>query len=172
MHYAIIETGLGQIGIGWTERGVARLALPSNRLADQLSRWGRRADPPEPILPLVERVTRYGAGDPVDFGGFELDLGSVPDFHRAAYMDIRRLKWGQTTTYGDIARRLGDVQLARAVGQAMGANPIPLIIPCHRVLGADGKTGGFSSPGGVATKMKMLAIEQAATPQGQFSFGF
>lgn len=172
MRHAIIETGLGQLGIGWTDRGLARLALPSSRLGDQLSRWGRRDVPLASIQPIVERLMRYGSGEPVAFDEFELDLSAVPDFHRAVYAEIRRVKWGQTTTYGDVARRLGDVRLARAVGQAMGANPIPLIIPCHRVLGAGGKTGGFSSPGGVATKMKMLAIEQAATPQGQYSFGF
>ena len=172
MQYAVIETALGAMGLGWTERGVARLALPGAKLADRLSRWGRRAEPSGPLLLLIDRVVRYAEGEPVEFSDFELDLAVAPDFHRAAYNDIRRLRWGETTTYGDIARRMGDVQYSRAVGQAMGANPIPLIIPCHRVLGADGKTGGFSAPGGVAAKMRMLALERATTPAGQFSFGF
>ena len=96
----------------------------------------------------------------------------MPEFHRRCYDDIRQVRWGCTTSYGEIARRLGDVQLSRAVGQAMGANPIPLILPCHRVLAAAGRAGGFSAPGGVATKMKMLAMEQAAAPGGQYAFGF
>ena len=78
-----------------------------------------------------------------------LDLTEVPDFNRQAYAELLKIGYGETTTYGAIARTLGDVAMSRAVGQAMGANPIPLIIPCHRVLGADGKAGGFSSPGGV-----------------------
>jgi len=101
-----------------------------------------------------------------------LDLEGIPDFNRQAYAELLKIGYGETTTYGAIARTLGDVTLARAVGQAMGANPIPLIIPCHRVLGADSKPVGFSSPGGVAAKMQMLALEHAASPTGQYAFGF
>lgn len=172
MDHAVIESGLGAMGIGWTERGVARLALPGGNLIDRLSRWGYRATPPPAIAAVIELVVRYGDGEAVEFDACVLDLDAVPDFHRAAYEAIRQLRWGQTTTYGAIARRLGDGNLSRAVGQAMGANPIPLIVPCHRVLGADGRTGGFSSPGGVTTKMRMLALEQAASPEGQLAFGF
>jgi methylated-DNA-[protein]-cysteine S-methyltransferase len=172
MYYAAIETELGAMGLGWTEHGLARLALPGGNLADKLSRWGHRGEPPTSLRTLIDAIIRYATGEPVEFDAFELDLGVVPDLHRQAYEDIRKLRWGQTTTYGDIARRLGDLQLSRAVGQAMGANPIPLVIPCHRVLGADGKTGGFSGPGGVSSKMRMLALEQAASPQGQLAFGF
>ncbi len=172
MDCAVIETELGDIGIGWTDKGLARLSLPGGNLTDRLSRWGHRHEPPAAISPIVEAIVRYGQGEPIEFDAYELDLGVVPDFHRAAYEDIRKLKWGQTTTYGAIARRLGDGNLSRAVGQAMGANPIPLVIPCHRVLGADGKAGGFSGPGGVGSKMRMLALEQAAAPGGQLAFGF
>jgi methylated-DNA-[protein]-cysteine S-methyltransferase len=172
MDHAVIETDLGAMGIGWTERGVARVSLPGGNLADRLSRWGYRETPPPKVAEAVELIIRYASGEPVEFDTIELDFGVVPEFHRAAYNDIRNLKWGQTTTYGAIARRLGDGNLSRAVGQAMGANPMPLIVPCHRVLGADGKTGGFSGPGGVSTKMRMLELEQAAAPGGQLAFGF
>ena len=101
-----------------------------------------------------------------------LDLDGQTEFNRRVYGDILKLRWGETTTYGEIARRLGDVALSRAVGAALGANPIPLIVPCHRVLGSNGKAGGFSAPGGAGAKMKMLAMEKAASPEGQFSFGF
>jgi len=97
---------------------------------------------------------------------------SAENFFTDVYEVAKLVPKGRVTTYGAIARALGDVTLARAVGQAMGANPIPLIIPCHRVVGSDGKTGGFSSPGGVTAKMRMLALEHAASPTGQYAFGF
>jgi methylated-DNA-[protein]-cysteine S-methyltransferase len=172
MQYAIIETELGDMGLGWTERGLARLALPGANLANLLSRWGHPGVPPEALMPVIDRIFFYARGEQIEFDDLELDFGVVPEFNRRCYDDIRKLKWGQTTTYGAIARRLGDGNMARAVGQAMGANPIPLIVPCHRVLGADGKAGGFSGPGGVPAKMRMLALEQAASPQGQLAFGF
>jgi methylated-DNA-[protein]-cysteine S-methyltransferase len=110
----------------------------------------------------------------VSFAEVALDLSGVPDFHRRAYEQLLTVGWGQTVTYGDLARQLGDVGLSRAVGQAMGANPTPLVIPCHRVLASDGKPGGFSAPGGAASKVKMLALEGVSigVPAGQMSFGF
>jgi methylated-DNA-[protein]-cysteine S-methyltransferase len=85
----------------------------------------------------------------------------MPDFNLQVYEIARKIPAGETLTYGDIAKRLGDVQLSRAVGQAMGQNPVPIVVPCHRVVAAGGKTGGFSAPGGSQTKLKILAIERA-----------
>ena len=172
VNYAFLKTDLGQIGLGWTDAGLARLSLPGGNIVDRVTRWGREGDPGPAILRIMERIVAYAAGAETDFSDCILDLSVVPAFHRRAYEDIRSLRWGQTATYGEVARRLGDVQLSRAVGQAMAANPIPLIIPCHRVLGSGGKSGGFSAPGGVATKMRMLAMEQASAPGGQYAFGF
>ena len=176
MRYALIETALGTFGIAWTELGVARVALPGrDRIGTEM--WISR-EPAEPGFPegeiatLFDRIKRYAAGEPEDFTDVPLDLTGIPDFNRQAYNELLKVAYGQTTTYGAIARTLGDVSMSRAVGQAMGANPIPLIIPCHRVLGADGKTGGFSSPGGVTAKMRLLALEHAASPTGQYAFGF
>jgi methylated-DNA-[protein]-cysteine S-methyltransferase len=117
-------------------------------------------------------IRRYAEGERIDFSGVPLDLDGIPEFNRQAYAELLKVGYGETTTYGAIARTLGDVALSRAVGQAMGANPIPLIIPCHRVLGAGDKAVGFSSPGGVGAKMRMLALEHAASPTGQYAFGF
>lgn len=176
MRYTLIDTALGTFGLAWTEKGVARVALPGpDRSRTEM--WISR-DPAEPGFPdgalagLPERIRRYAAGERVDFTGVPLDLDHIADFNVACYGELLKLGYGETTTYGAIARTLGDVALSRAVGQAMGANPIPLIIPCHRVLAADGRTGGFSSPGGVTAKMKMLALEHAASPTGQYAFGF
>lgn len=172
MHYAFLDTALGQMGLGWTRTGLARLSLPGGNIADRVTRWGRAGEPTAAIVEIMERVVAYASGAETEFADLELDLSAAPEFHRRTYEDIRGLKWGQTATYGEIARRLGDLQLSRAVGQAMAANPIPLIIPCHRVMGSGGKSGGFSAPGGVTTKMRMLAMEQASAPGGQYAFAF
>lgn len=173
MFYSLIDTAIGTMGLGWTERGVARFALPgADRTATEDLFLRHGATPGGPDGALVAAVVAYGAGERVEFAGTALDLDGVPDFNRRVYDDILALGWGETTTYGAIARRLGDVNLSRAVGRALGDNPIPLIIPCHRVLAADGKTGGFSAPGGVTSKMRMLALEHASTPDGQYGFGF
>ncbi len=176
MRYALVDTAIGTFGIAWTDSGVARVALPGGDRA-RTELWISR-DPAEPgfpdgvLAPLPERIRRYAAGERIEFTDVPLDLDGLPEFNRRAYAELLKIGYGETTTYGAIARTLGDVALSRAVGQAMGQNPIPLVIPCHRVLGADGKTGGFSSPGGVVSKMKMLALEHAASPTGQYAFGF
>jgi methylated-DNA-[protein]-cysteine S-methyltransferase len=176
MRYALVDTAIGTFGVAWTDQGIARVALPGrDRVNTEM--WISR-DPAEPGFPdgpfagLPDRIKRYAHGLPEDFSDVPLDLEGVPIFNRQAYAELLKIGYGATTTYGAIARTLGDVTLSRAVGQAMGANPIPLIIPCHRVLASDGKMGGFSSPGGVTAKMRMLALEHAASPTGQYAFGF
>lgn len=176
MRYALIDTALGTFGIAWTAAGLARVALPGRDRA-RTEMWISR-DPAEPGFPegelglLPERIRHYAEGAREDFTDVPLDLEGVPAFHRQTYAELLKIGYGETTTYGAIARTLGDLALSRAVGQAMGANPVPLVIPCHRVLGADGRSGGFSSPGGVEAKMRMLALEHAASPTGQYAFGF
>lgn len=174
MHYRMLDTALGPMAIGWTEAGISRVLLPGDTPDEMRARLdkaggledaGGRPD-------VAARVLAYAEGANDNFADVTLDLSRVPEVNRRIYEHIRELPWGETTTYGAIARWLGDVALSRAVGAAMGANPIPLIVPCHRVLAADGRTGGFSSPGGVRAKMEMLALEKAASPTGQFSFGF
>ena len=176
MRYALIDTDLGTFGLAWTEAGVARVALPAaDRARTEI--WISR-EPAEPGFPdkqlaaLPEMIRHYAAGELVDFSEVPVDLSEVPEFNRRVYAEALKLRYGETTTYGAIARTLGDLTFSRAVGHALGANPIPLIIPCHRVLASGGRTGGFSSPGGVSAKMRMLALEHAASPTGQYAFGF
>ena len=176
MHYTLIETALGTYGLAWSKTGVRYVALPG-RTANALGGWIERigAEPGEPAgvyAELPDMIRRYADGEQVDFSAIPLDLSGVPEFNRLAYAELLKVGYGETTTYGAIARALGDVALSRAVGTAMGQNPIPLIIPCHRVMGANGKPTGFSSPGGVTAKMRMLALEHAALPSGQYAFGF
>ncbi|TIX30475.1 MAG: methylated-DNA--[protein]-cysteine S-methyltransferase, partial [Mesorhizobium sp.] len=120
-------------------------------------------------------IQAYAAGADVDFSDVPVDLDGVDDFRLAIYDAARKLGFGETTTYGELARRAGHAGLARETGAALGANPVPLVIPCHRILAAGGKIGGFSAPGGSATKERMLAMEGVRVgppPAAQASFGF
>lgn len=174
MRFRIFDTALGWFAIGWTDAGISRVMLPGEeaaRMRERLVGAGGIKDGAGQGE-VVARIAAYAEGAEDAFRDVPLDLSGVTELQRRIYEHIRGLGWGETTTYGAIARWLGDVALSRAVGTAMGQNPIPLIVPCHRVLAAGGRTGGFSSPGGVRAKMEMLALERAASPTGQFSFGF
>jgi methylated-DNA-[protein]-cysteine S-methyltransferase len=117
--------------------------------------------PPAAVQGAIDGIVELLAGKPNDLTDVVLDLDGVPEFHRGVYDIARTIPPGSTMTYGDIAKRLGGVELSRDVGQALGRNPCPIVVPCHRVLAAGGKPGGFSAIGGVVTKLKMLAIEGA-----------
>lgn len=179
MNCCVVDTELGAFGLGWTEKGIARAQLPGLSEGDLARRIGRDgAKPAQPsamVLEVIDSVRAYARGERVDFSAVPLDLDGVPDFHRRAYAILVTIGYGVVTTYGALARQLGDVTLSRAVGQAMGANPIPLIVPCHRVLASDGKPGGFSAPGGSVSKIRMLGLEGVAVGNhdpAQASFGF
>lgn len=178
MQTTVFDTALGRFGIGWTDKGLARLQLPGlddDQMQERLNRDGAVPGAPDhAINALIDAIEDYAEGAYVDFASTPLDLTGVPAFHSRAYELLLTFGWGQMTTYGEMARQLGDVSLSRAVGQAMGANPIPLVIPCHRVLASDGKPGGFSAPGGATTKLRMLALEGVSpgVPAGQMTFGF
>jgi methylated-DNA-[protein]-cysteine S-methyltransferase len=117
--------------------------------------------PPAAVQDAIDGIIELLAGKPNDLTDVVLDLEGVPEFNRGVYDIARSIPPGKTLTYGDIAKRLGGVELSRDVGQALGHNPCPIVVPCHRVLAAGGKPGGFSANGGVVTKLKMLAIEGA-----------
>lgn len=178
METTIFDTALGEFGIGWTDAGLARLQLPGLDRAELLQRINRNGaqsgEPPRAMEALINRIEDYAEGKADNFSDVALDLAGVSDFNRRAYDLLVLVPWGETTTYGAMARQLGDVGLSRAVGAAMGANPIPLIIPCHRVLASDGKPGGFSAPGGAESKLRMLTLEGVSigAPAGQMTFGF
>ena len=164
--YQIFETAGGFCGIAWSEAGITRFQLPtrSAEAAEQrLQRRLPRAElgaPPARVLDAVAAAKSYFQAEKTDFSGFVLDLEEQSDFFKQAYVAARRIGWGQTTTYGALARELAaGPEAARDVGQAMAKNPVPLIIPCHRVLAAGGKLGGFSAPGGSAAKIRMLELE-------------
>jgi len=119
---------------------------------------------PTEIAEAVARIQALLAGDRSersDLSGIDLDLSRAPPFHQRVYEVVRRIPRGATMTYGEVATLVGEPGAARAVGQAMGKNPCPIVVPCHRVLAASGRMGGFSAPGGASTKSKMLVIEGA-----------
>jgi methylated-DNA-[protein]-cysteine S-methyltransferase len=151
----------------WGERGILALQLPDagedstrRRVRQQFPEARETGRPPE-VERAVDDVRRLLEGEPRDLSAVTLDMGRTPELDRRVYEIARATGPGETTTYGEIATRLGDIGLSRAVGQALGRNPWPLIVPCHRVLAAGGKPGGFSAAGGVTTKRRLLEIEGA-----------
>jgi methylated-DNA-[protein]-cysteine S-methyltransferase len=174
--FALFDTAIGTCGIVWTSRGIAGVQVHNaSERATRASLLRRFPDAQEVApLPAVQRaidgIVALLRGEPSDLSDVTIDVDKVPEFNRKVY-DIARsiIPPGATLTYGEIAERLGDKLLARDVGQALGQNPIPLIVPCHRVLAAGGKTGGFSAPGGVISKLRLLTIE-GAQPNGPTLF--
>ncbi|HEX7438364.1 MAG TPA: methylated-DNA--[protein]-cysteine S-methyltransferase [Caldimonas sp.] len=165
--YTLFDTPIGACGIAWSERGVSGLQLPEATAGRTRARLlgrlpgTREASPPPPVRAAIAGIVALLQGEAVDLGAVELDETGVPPFHRRVYAVARGIGPGATLTYGAIAERLGEPGSARAVGQALGSNPFAIIVPCHRVLAAGGRIGGFSARGGAATKRKMLMIEQA-----------
>jgi len=171
--YCLFETALGPCGIAWSEGedsqtpSVVLLKLPDATAKLTEARIARNSGarksttPPQKIAELIQRIGKHLEGDAQDFQDVVLDLNGAGPFARLVYEEARKIPTGQTRTYGDLARALNKPLAARAVGQALGKNPIALIIPCHRILAAGGKIGGFSTYGGLDTKTRMLAIEGA-----------
>lgn len=167
-HYALFDTPIGICGIEWGPRGINGVQLPMGSDEKTRARIRQRrgdiaeAAPTDEVQRAIDRIVKLLGGERDDLLDIALDLDGVPEFNRGVYDIARTIPPGQTMTYGDIARRLGGVELSRDVGQALGRNPCPIVVPCHRVLAAGQKPGGFSARGGVDTKLKMLAIEGAA----------
>ncbi|MGE4250304.1 MAG: methylated-DNA--[protein]-cysteine S-methyltransferase [Parvibaculaceae bacterium] len=167
--YSFFPTGIGACGIAWGAQGITGVSLPEAHEARLRARFNTRfpeaqeAPPPPEVARAIARIQALLAGGRDDLQDIALDDAEVPTFNKRVYAIARRIPPGATRTYGDIAKELGDPLLAREVGQALGRNPFPIIVPCHRVLAAGGRTGGFSATGGVETKFRMLAIERAKT---------
>jgi len=179
LEYCLVASAFGPIGLLWSEAGLVRLALPDREASaqDWLLRGveAAEADPPATLEPGIVKLQRYFAGVRVDLSDIPVDLTGVPDFFRTLYLEMRLLGWGETMTYGELGARVGAPPgAARAVGQAMGRNRLPVVIPCHRVLASNGRPGGFSAPGGVATKLRLLDMEgvSLSKPSRQLAFAF
>ena len=173
--YTLFETAIGTCGIVWTARGVCGVQLPEKDATATRARVQRRhpaaveAALPPAIRRAIDGIVALLAGEKRDLSDIAIDDERQSDFNKRVYAIVRQVPPGSTMTYGEVAERLGDKMLARDVGQAMGENPTPIIMPCHRVLAAGGKTGGFSAPGGIVTKLQLLTIE-GAEPSGPTLF--
>jgi methylated-DNA-[protein]-cysteine S-methyltransferase len=167
--HTFFDTAIGCCGIAWSERGIVAVQPPEGNERRTRARLARRfpdaraAPPPPAVAQAIDGIVALLRGEASDLSAVALDFEGVPAFERRVYEVARTIAPGATLTYGEIAARLGDALLARDVGQALGRNPFPLIVPCHRVLAAGGKTGGFSANGGVTTKLRLLTIERART---------
>lgn len=170
IRYVLFETAIGVAGLAWNGVGLVACLLPEPDADSARRSFLRRlpgaseADHPAPdqwaaVIAGVQALLR---GEPADLTDAVLDLARTPAFDAQVYQIARAIPPGETLTYGEIATRLGDRLLAREVGAALGRNPWPIVVPCHRVTAAGGRPGGFSARGGVNTKLKLLAIEGAA----------
>jgi methylated-DNA-[protein]-cysteine S-methyltransferase len=171
LSYALFETAIGPCAVIWSERGIRGVLLPETDTERTRARVLKRfpgaveQTPPAGVAGAIDGMTALLGGEPADLTGIGLDTEGMDPFHRRAGEAARAIPPGQTRTYGQLAAQLGEPHAAQAVGQAMGKNPFPIIVPCHRVVAAGGKTGGFSAPGGSRTKLKLLQIEGALNPE-------
>lgn len=165
--FHLFATAIGDCGVVWSGRGIAGMQLPEKSASATRARIARRfpdareAAPPPEIARAIADVVALLGGEGKDLGSIAVDLDRNSEFDRRVYAVARSIPPGGTLSYGEIAAQLGDRQLAREVADALSRNPVPLIVPCHRVLAAGGKMGGFSAPGGVRTKLRLLSIEGA-----------
>lgn len=163
----LFDTAIGPCGIAWTQDALAAVQLPETTVAGTRERMLRytgslaESEPPPFVQAAIARIRRLLEGDRDDLADLPLAWDEVPEFHRKVYAITRAIPPGEVLTYGEVARRVGEPGAARAVGQALGRNPFAPVIPCHRVLAAGGRSGGFSAEGGALTKLRMLEIEKA-----------
>jgi methylated-DNA-[protein]-cysteine S-methyltransferase len=168
---ALFDTPIGRCGIAWGDLGVTAIELPARDDRATCARLlrgcpqARVSEPPPEVREAIEGIRAVLSGEPRDLACVSLDMRQVAEFERRVYELARNIPPGTTRTYGDLARQLGDRGLAREVGQALGKNPFPIVVPCHRVVAANGGAGGFSAPGGRQTKLRLLALERTS-PNG------
>jgi methylated-DNA-[protein]-cysteine S-methyltransferase len=167
VEFTVFETAIGWAGLAWADKGLVGVHLPEAIAETTRASFYRRfpdaveAASPAGLEPVIGAIQGLMRGEKTDLSGAVIDVGRVPDFNARVYEITRAISPGETLTYGDIAVKLGDRLLARDVGVALGQNPWPIVVPCHRVTAAGGKLGGFSARGGVQTKIRLLNIEGA-----------
>jgi len=178
--YTLFATPIGECGLAWNARGICAVQLPEASSAATRTRLlrkaprARSATPPPVIRRAISAILRLLNGKSPELGSLPLDYGDATEFHRRVCEAARAIPAGQTLSYGELAAKLGQPGAARAVGSVMARNALPIIVPCHRVMAAGGRAGGFSAHGGINTKLRMLRIEGASVadqPQAELAFG-
>lgn len=179
MPYTIFDTAIGPMGLAWNDAGISAIQLPEATAAATRARLGRRSPDagvetagPAWIRDAIERMRSHLGGRPQDLTRVRLDPSRVSPFTLRVYEALRRVPSGRTVSYGELAQLAGSPGAARAIGRAMATNPFPVVVPCHRVLAAGGKAGGFSAFGGLVTKDRLLAIEQSPVRVAQRALPF
>ncbi len=165
--FTLFDTVIGRCGIMWGARGIVAVQLPEVSESKTRARLrercpdARESPPPSAVQRAVDGIVALLRGETPDLSAIPLDMDHVPSFHRRVYEAARAIQPGATLSYGDVAARVGAPGAARAVGQALKRNPFAIVVPCHRVLAAGTKVGGFSADGGITTKLRLLSIEGA-----------
>ena len=165
--FTLFDTAIGPCGLAWGDAGLRGVQLPEADARQTQQRMHQRfpgapeAVPPAEVQTAIAGITAMLRGKAHDFSTLALDMRGVPAFHQRVYAVALGIPPGQTLTYGEVAAQLGEPGAARAVGQALGRNPFAPVVPCHRVLAAGDKPGGFSASGGIRTKLRLLLIEGA-----------
>lgn len=164
-HYILFDTPIGRCGIAWRGKQIAAVQLPAATPKQTAAHLVRRANdatesvPPRWVHQIIRRIAEHLAGTTRDLSRIPIDCGDMPPFHRAVYDAARTIPVGRTCTYAELAAAAGSPKAARAVGQALARNPFPLIVPCHRIIGANGRLTGFTAHRGIALKEQLLAME-------------
>lgn len=165
--FTLFDTSIGACAVAWNDIGLVGVWLPEPTSVLLRARIARRHPdaiervPPPPVAGAIAAIAALLAGERVDLSGIALDETRVDGFDRHVYAASRRIPPGRAVTYGELAARVGAGASARAIGQSLGRNPFPLVVPCHRIVASGGDLGGFSAPGGSATKRRLLDIEGA-----------
>src|SRR5215510_10975473 len=174
--FTLFETGIGHCGIAWSDRGIVGVQLPEGGDVQTRERLlqrfpdAREGQAPPHVQRAVDGIAALLGGEATDLSSVELDMNGVAPFHRRVYESARAISPGATVSYGEVASRIGSPGASRAVGQALARNPFPIIVPCHRILSAGGKLGGFSANGGIGTKLRLLSMENARANGASASF--
>lgn len=163
--FSLFDTAIGQCAIAWGAEGIVGLQLPealpaaTRRQMQERFPGAREAEPTRAAAQAQAAIVALLKGERRDLSSISLDMAAAPPFHRRVYEAARRIPRGETLSYGELAARIGAPGAARAVGQALARNPFPIVVPCHRVVAAGGRIGGFSANGGTGVKLRLLSIE-------------
>jgi methylated-DNA-[protein]-cysteine S-methyltransferase len=167
LSYTLFDTAIGRCGVAWSDRGIVRIQLPEASDASAVRRLAMNdhltlTHPSPEVAQAIAQICLHLEGRRQDFRDMPLDTSGIAGFHLRVYQAARKVSAGRTISYGELAMSIGAPGAARAVGQALGKNPLAIVVPCHRVLAANGKAGGFSAHGGLGTKRRILAAEGVA----------